>query len=132
MYSANNRFTYGPYKKLAYPYQVYYPAYTYPKVNMYKGRVRESPQVNTSSLDSLTKNALKNTVVSNKINSRIDNKIDDRMNPYIFRHYIPPTYYELWDYNQEDMEKARYNEMLRQEIVSEVYNAPGSYKKVRR
>jgi hypothetical protein len=52
-------------------------------------------------------------------------KRDNRMRPYIFRHYIPPTYYELWDYNMADLEAAKYNELLRQQMAHEVYLYPG-------
>ena len=50
---------------------------------------------------------------------------DDKMMPYIFRHYIPPTFAELWDYNKKDMIESQYNESLRKEIAKEIYNAPG-------
>lgn len=109
--SADNRFVRKPYTKFAYPYQVYYPAYTYPKKPIEK--------VNTSSLKSVTKNAMKN------VNQT-------QMKPYVFRHYIPPTGNEMWDYNKKDLIEAQYNEMLRLQIAQEVYDAPGSYRKVRR
>jgi hypothetical protein len=70
-FSADNRFTYGPYTKFAYPNQVYYPQYGYQSYER---------------------------------------------TPYIFRHYLPPTYYEMWDYNTIDLQEARYNEYLQKQI----------------
>jgi hypothetical protein len=78
--NANFRYVYGPYSKFPYPYEVGYPAYTFPGKQ-----------------------------------------------PYIFRHYIAPTYYEMWDYNKQDQKSAEYNESLRAEITNEIAN-----KKVRK
>jgi hypothetical protein len=115
--NADYRFTRGPYHKFAYPYQVYYPAYTYPKIDRRYAIIPPKPnrkKVNTSSLKDVVQDIMQ------------EQKIDNRMQPYIFRHYILPTYYELWDYNKDDAREAAYNEMLRLEIAREVYDAPGS------
>jgi hypothetical protein len=40
--------------------------------------------------------------------------------PYIYRHYIPPTYHELWDYHKQDNAEAVYNEELRQRLLAEL------------
>jgi hypothetical protein len=38
--------------------------------------------------------------------------------PYVYQHYIPPTYVELWQYNEQDMQESRYSEHLRKKAIS--------------
>lgn len=38
--------------------------------------------------------------------------------PYVYQHYVPPTYVELWQYNEQDMQEARYTEYLRKKAKS--------------
>jgi len=135
--NANRRFVYGPYRPLAYPYQVSYPAYTYPKINVRYGRIPVSAQAqkqntNTSSLQSVTNNIIQKIKVPQSPSPQPAQTIDDKMLPYIFRHYRPPSYNELWDYNKTDMNEYQHSEAIRLEVAREVYDAPGSYKKVRR
>jgi hypothetical protein len=131
--NADYRFVHGPYRSFAYPYQVFYPAYTYPKIDRRYGIVekpiKKQAPINTSSLQSVV-----NSITGSKAHVTKDNSsnIDDRMLPYMFRHYRPPNYFELWDYNKNDMIEYQHNEALRLEIAKEVYNAPGSWKKIRR
>jgi hypothetical protein len=98
-YSANNRFVQRPYTPMAYPYDVSYPAYVYPKINnRYLPKDKQVPKL-----------------------------IDNRMKPYFFQHYLPPSYYELWDYDMQDNFESQYNESLRKQMVQEVNLNPGVF-----
>jgi hypothetical protein len=93
--SANQRFVYGPYSPLAYPNQRYYPAYVYPKQS-----IPATPQ--STGARSLTSK---------------QPQVYPPMRPYVFRSYIPPSYYEMWDYNKADLAAAEYNESIRAQIA---------------
>lgn len=133
MYSADNRFVRGPYKKFAYPNDVYYPSRVFPKTTIRYG-VAPIKKINTKKIN--TKEVNTKEVNTSSLKSITDNIIApeyQKLNiqkPYVFRHTIPPTCYEMWDYNKKDM--SEYNEALRSEIEKEVISNPGNYKKVRR
>jgi hypothetical protein len=99
----NYRYVYGPYSYSP-AHKNLYPAYVYPK-----HRVR-----------------IVRKTAQNPDGERITLPTYQKMKPYYFRDYIPPTYYQLWDYNKKDQEEADYTEQLRLAMIQEFFAAPGT------
>jgi hypothetical protein len=134
---AGNRYVYGPYNTVPYPAQQGYPALTWQggyipgePARVVRFLHRLSDEYDPSSLKSVLAHTgtLDNAYTSvdrigvlGPVSRQPGVLVDNRLKPYFFRHYIPPTYYEQWDYNMDDLRAANYNESLRQKMQNEVW-----------
>jgi hypothetical protein len=96
-FSADHRFVRGPYSKFAYPYSVYYPGM------VQRVKVRYGQPVSSRASRGRPCAVPK---------------------PYVFQHYIPPTYVETWDYNKQDHTESMYNEALRKQVAATLIPTP--------